>query len=160
MSRIWIILSLSTIALAANCNLKKSANKPREQEPNAEKTADLDGDKGEALQVIDVVVGKGEEALAQKTVRVNYVGMFKDGERFDSSYERAKSFSFTIGSAEVISGWEQGLVGMRVGGTRKLIVPPQLAYGSRGISGVIPPSTDLVFVINLLEVKPEAKAPL
>jgi FKBP-type peptidyl-prolyl cis-trans isomerase len=103
------------------------------------------------LLIKDEVVGSGEEVQAGKKLRVHYTGKFMDGKPFDSS--RGKDpFEVNLGSGTVIKGWEEGLVGMKVGGTRKLIVPPDLAYGKNG-SGKIPPNSKLYFEIELLKVE-------
>lgn len=110
------------------------------------------------LQVQDVVQGSGTEAAAGKTVRVHYTGTLGDGTKFDSSRDRGVPFEFTLGTGSVIPGWEQGILGMKVGGTRILIIPPSLAYGARGVKApsgtyVIPPNATLIFEVELLEVK-------
>lgn len=104
------------------------------------------------LKVEDIKVGDGVEAKEGKKLTVHYSGTLLDGTEFDSSYERGESFSFNLGQAQVIKGWDQGLVGMRVGGKRKLIIPPQLGYGSRKV-GKIPPNSTLVFEVELLSVE-------
>lgn len=105
------------------------------------------------LQIKDIVKGTGEEADVGKTVVVHYTGWLMDGTKFDSSVDRNQPFSFTLGERRVIRGWEQGVVGMKVGGKRELIIPPELAYGSRGAGGVIPPNATLKFEVELLAVK-------
>jgi FKBP-type peptidyl-prolyl cis-trans isomerase FkpA len=113
------------------------------------------------LQVIDTVVGKGKEATVGSTVVVNYTGwLFKPmakkqhGRKFDSSLDAGRSpLDFRLGSGMVIKGWEQGVAGMRVGGKRTLIIPSELAYGKRGSPGGIPPDADLIFDVELLDVK-------
>lgn len=103
------------------------------------------------LVKINVLIGKGAEAKVGSTVAVNYVGgIWKTGAEFDSSWKRNEPFTFTLGKGEVIPGWEQGVVGMKVGGRAILVIPPELAYGSKGTSG-IPPNTELTFVIDLLK---------
>src|SRR3989338_9553391 len=104
------------------------------------------------FKVEDVVVGTGAEAKNGNTVSVHYTGTFTDGKKFDSSLDRGEPFSFTLGAGEVVQGWEQGILGMRVGEKRKLIIPPGLAYGEKGI-GVIPPNAVLIFEVELLEIK-------
>ena len=100
----------------------------------------------------DITVGTGTEAVAGKHVTVNYRGTLIDGTVFDSSYERGTPFDFDLGAGQVIAGWDQGVVGMKVGGKRKLVIPPALAYGDRAI-GPIPANSTLVFEVELLDVK-------
>ncbi|HEY8431746.1 MAG TPA: FKBP-type peptidyl-prolyl cis-trans isomerase [Sandaracinaceae bacterium] len=104
------------------------------------------------LQQEDLVVGHGAEAVAGKTVSVHYTGRLTDGSKFDSSLDRGEPFSFRLGAGEVIEGWDRGVVGMRVGGKRKLTIPPELGYGARGFPGAIPPNATLVFEVELLGV--------
>jgi hypothetical protein len=103
------------------------------------------------LRITDLVVGNGEEAVAGKLVSVNYRGTLSNGKEFDSSYGRGP-FSFPLGGGRVIKGWDEGVAGMRVGGKRKLVIPPDLAYGERGAGGVIPANATLVFEVELLQV--------
>lgn len=105
------------------------------------------------LVIDDLVVGKGTTANAGDKVSVHYVGTLKDGKEFDSSRKRELPFTFDLGAGHVIKGWDQGIVGMRVGGQRKLTIPPSLAYGESGHPPIIPASATLVFVVELLEVK-------
>ncbi len=105
------------------------------------------------LKYIDEVVGTGAEAKAGNTVDVHYTGTLKDGTKFDSSKDRGKPFSFPLGAGRVIKGWDEGVAGMKVGGKRKLIIPPDLAYGKRGAGGVIPPDAELTFEVELLGVR-------
>jgi len=104
------------------------------------------------LRITDLVVGDGPEAKAGQTVVVNYRGTLENGKEFDSSYGRGP-FSFPLGAGRVIRGWDEGVAGMKVGGKRKLVIPPDLAYGERGAGGVIPPNATLVFEVELLEIK-------
>ena len=106
------------------------------------------------LEVEDLAVGDGPEATAGQVVEVHYVGVsFKDGRQFDASWDRGDTFKFGLGKGQVIPGWDQGVQGMRVGGRRRLTIPPQLAYGKRGAGGVIGPDETLVFVVDLVGVR-------
>jgi peptidylprolyl isomerase len=106
------------------------------------------------LQVEDLEVGEGEEATPGRSVEVHYVGVsHATGDQFDSSWDRGDTFEFGLGQGHVIPGWDQGVAGMRVGGRRRLTIPPELAYGSRGAGGVIGPNETLVFVVDLMDVR-------
>jgi FKBP-type peptidyl-prolyl cis-trans isomerase len=104
------------------------------------------------LQKEDSKVGTGDEAVTGKQVTVHYTGWLANGTKFDSSKDRGMPFSFQLGGGQVIKGWDQGVVGMKVGGIRKLTIPPELGYGARGAGGVIPPNATLVFEVELLGV--------
>jgi FKBP-type peptidyl-prolyl cis-trans isomerase len=104
------------------------------------------------LQIDELKIGTGAEAKAGKHVTVHYVGTLTDGKKFDSSRDRGEGFDFNLGAGEVIQGWDQGVAGMKVGGMRKLTVPPELGYGARGFPPVIPPNSTLIFEVELLEV--------
>lgn len=103
------------------------------------------------LRITDLVIGDGPEATAGQSVSVNYRGTLQNGKEFDSSYGRGP-FSFPLGGGRVIKGWDEGVAGMQVGGKRKLVIPPDLAYGERGAGGVIPPNATLIFEVELLEI--------
>jgi FKBP-type peptidyl-prolyl cis-trans isomerase len=103
-------------------------------------------------KIEDLVVGKGPEAVRGKTVEVHYTGWLTDGKKFDSSVDRGEPFSFRLGAGEVIEGWDRGVAGMKVGGKRKLTIPPEIGYGARGAPPVIPPNATLVFEVELLAV--------
>lgn len=105
------------------------------------------------LEIQDIVVGTGAQAKAGMVVSVHYTGTFADGKKFDSSLDRGQPFSFTLGAGEVIQGWDIGVEGMKVGGKRKLIIPPALAYGAGGVPGAIPPNSTLYFDVELLAVQ-------
>ena len=105
------------------------------------------------LKIEDTKVGTGAEAVTGKSVMVHYTGWLTNGTKFDSSKDRNEPFSFQLGAGQVIKGWDQGVAGMKVGGIRKLTIPPNLGYGSRGAGGVIPPNATLVFEVELLGVK-------
>ncbi len=102
------------------------------------------------LIIDDVTVGSGAEASAGQEVTVHYTGWLTSGEKFDSSKDRDDPFVFPLGGGRVIKGWDEGVQGMKVGGTRKLTIPPDLGYGARGAGGVIPPNATLVFEVELL----------
>ncbi len=104
------------------------------------------------LIIEDIVVGAGAEAVAGQHVSVHYTGWLTDGRKFDSSKDRNDPFDFPLGAGHVIRGWDEGVQGMKVGGTRKLTIPPALGYGARGAGGVIPPDATLVFEVELLGV--------
>jgi FKBP-type peptidyl-prolyl cis-trans isomerase len=113
-----------------------------------------------ALQTQDVTPGAGTEARKGQTVRVHYTGWLYDadkadrrGRKFDSSKDRNEPFEFPLGNGDVIRGWDEGVAGMKVGGTRVLTIPPALAYGARGAGGIIPPNATLVFEVELLDVR-------
>lgn len=105
------------------------------------------------LQYEDLLVGDGAQAQPGDTVSVHYTGWLQDGAKFDSSLDRGQPFTFTLGSGQVIQGWDEGVAGMRTGGKRRLVIPPDLGYGSQGAGGVIPPGATLIFEVELLEIK-------
>ncbi|MFC4006405.1 FKBP-type peptidyl-prolyl cis-trans isomerase [Nonomuraea purpurea] len=106
------------------------------------------------LEITDMVVGEGSEAKPGQNVQVHYVGVaFSTGEEFDASWNHGKPFEFPLGGGRVIAGWDQGVAGMKVGGRRKLVIPPHLGYGSRGAGARIKPNETLIFVVDLLAVR-------
>jgi peptidylprolyl isomerase len=119
--------------------------KPDVSIPDSEPPADL--------VIDDIVVGDGDEASAGSAVEVHYVGVaWSNGEQFDASWDRGDTFSFHLGAGQVIEGWDTGVQGMRVGGQRRLTLPPHVAYGPRGAGGVIGPNETLVFVVDLVKI--------
>lgn len=107
----------------------------------------------DALNIEDLRPGTGTEAVAGKTVTVHYVGTLTNGSKFDSSRDRGQGFTFRLGAGQVIRGWDQGVAGMKIGGLRKLTIPPALGYGDRGFPPVIPGGSTLIFEVELLAVK-------
>jgi FKBP-type peptidyl-prolyl cis-trans isomerase len=157
---IWLLVAIFGILVGAaifflSSTVGKSANTSSDQTQQAQ-TAQTPSQSAASssgqLQVDDEKVGNGAEAKTGDTVSVNYIGTLENGTKFDSSYDRNQPFSFTLGTGQVIKGWDQGIVGMKVGGKRKLTIPPDLAYGNQSV-GNIPPNSTLVFEVELLEVK-------
>ncbi len=109
------------------------------------------------LKIVDVKVGTGAEAQPGNLVRVHYTGWLEDGTKFDSSLDRNEPFEFPLGQGMVIQGWDRGVAGMKVGGVRRLFIPAQYGYGSRGAGGVIPPNATLIFEVQLLGVQDNGK---
>jgi FKBP-type peptidyl-prolyl cis-trans isomerase FkpA len=105
------------------------------------------------LKYVDLKAGQGEEARAGKVVEVHYTGWLENGTKFDSSVDRNRPFTFRLGAGDVIKGWDEGVAGMKAGGRRKLIIPPDLGYGKRGAGEVIPPGATLIFEVELLGVR-------
>lgn len=136
-------LSASTTAQAPQAPMNENPSSPAPI-PNPLPTT---------LTAQDSVVGTGAEAKPGSTVTVNYTGMLPDGKVFDSTSAHGQPFSFKLGAGQVIKGWDQGIAGMKVGGKRRLIIPPGMAYGSQGAGGVIPPNATLIFDVELLQVQ-------
>lgn len=105
------------------------------------------------LQIVDIKVGNGREVKPGDTVAMHYKGTLTNGKEFDSSYKRNQPFETTIGTGQVIKGWDQGVPGMKIGGKRKLTIPPELGYGPEGSPPVIPPNATLIFEVELLDIK-------
>jgi len=113
-----------------------------------------DGEPPTELETVDVVEGDGPEAQSGDTVNVQYVGVnYSNGEQFDASWDSGQPFEFQLGGGSVIPGWDEGIVGMKVGGRRELIIPPDLGYGAQGQPPDIPPNETLIFVVDLLDVQ-------
>jgi peptidylprolyl isomerase len=123
--------------------------------PNEKPQVDVPSDPPSyQLEVEDIEAGDGDEATPGKVVEVHYVGVsYKNGEQFDASWDRGDTFKFKLGGGQVIRGWDEGVAGMKVGGRRRLTIPPDLAYGQRGAGGVIGPGETLVFVVDLISVR-------
>ena len=120
---------------------------PEESVPEAPASADVT-----ELVIEDITVGTGAEATAGDNVTVHYTGWLTDGTKFDSSLDAGQPFQFALGQGQVIPGWDQGVAGMKVGGTRRLTIPPDLGYGTAGAGGVIPPNATLIFEVELLSI--------
>ena len=147
-----LTVALMTVVLASACT-KKKTDEAQNQAANTQTAAQVAQPAAEPkVTSEDSVVGKGVEAVAGKNVTVHYVGTLQDGTKFDSSVDRKSPFTFSLGKGEVIKGWEQGVAGMKVGGKRKLTIPPELAYGANSV-GAIPANSTLIFEIELLDVK-------
>jgi len=144
------------LALAAGCSKGASEPAGSDFKPAAPTPADPGPAK---LQVVDELVGKGAEVKAGDKVRVHYTGTLMNGQKFDSSRDRGAPFDFAVGEAAVIKGWDQGVVGMKVGGKRKLVIPQDLAYGADGRPPEIPAKAGLKFDIELLAINPKDAAP-
>lgn len=133
----------ATKSAAAPKKADAASKESKEKEAAVQTTAS-------GLKYTDLVVGQGASPKAGKKVTVHYVGTLKDGKKFDSSRDRGQPFSFTIGVGQVIKGWDEGVMSMKVGGKRKLIIPAALGYGDRGAGNVIPPGAELHFEVELL----------
>jgi peptidylprolyl isomerase len=123
--------------------------------PNEKPTVEVPTDQAPSyqLELDDIEVGEGVEAVSGQLVEVHYVGVsWQTGEEFDASWDRGSTFKFKLGKGQVIAGWDQGVQGMKVGGRRRIAIPPMLAYGKRGAGGVIGPDETLVFVVDLIAV--------
>jgi FKBP-type peptidyl-prolyl cis-trans isomerase len=127
-------------------------SQPRDYRDATPATSKDNAGKSAGLTVIDEVVGEGPSAKSGDRVTVHYTGWLLDGTKFDSSKDKNQPFSFSLGAGEVIPGWDQGVAGMKVGGKRKLTIPPDLGYGDHGAGGVIPPNATLKFEVELLKI--------
>jgi peptidylprolyl isomerase len=133
------------VALPAGAKDEKQDDKAKAKEKIVKTTS--------GLEYVDLEVGKGDSPKKGQRVSVHYTGWLKDGTKFDSSKDRGMPFNFPIGQGLVIKGWDEGVATMKVGGKRKLIIPPQLGYGERGAGGVIPPNATLIFEVELLKIE-------
>ncbi len=141
------------LALVAGCSSGCSSSEKREPAPApADRPETREVTTTSGLKYVDDVVGQGKKAELGKTVVVHYTGTLDDGTKFDSSRDRDKPFEFPLGEGKVIKGWDEGVAGMRVGGKRRLVIPPELGYGSRNV-GPIPANSTLHFEVELLDVK-------
>ena len=132
----------------------EAANEPAERAAEKPEVEIPDGPPSYQLETEDIAVGDGDEAVAGKIVEVHYVGVsWQTRKQFDASWDRGDTFKFGLGKGQVIQGWDEGVQGMKVGGRRKITIPPQMAYGKRGAGGVIGPDETLVFVVDLVGVR-------
>jgi peptidylprolyl isomerase len=123
---------------------------------NEKPTVDVPADQAPSfqLEIEDIVVGEGEEAAPGQIVEVHYVGVaWSDGNQFDASWDRGDTFKFGLGKGQVIQGWDDGVAGMKVGGRRRITIPPMLGYGKRGAGSAIGPDETLIFVVDLISVR-------
>lgn len=147
----YIVIAL--IAVFLIISVKNYMNKPKTETSNNNAPGGLLTEtRPNGLKIQDVKLGSGKEAACGNEVSVNYTGTFRNGKKFDSSYDRNEPFSFTLCKGEVIKGWDQGVLGMRVGGKRKLDIPANLAYGANG-SGPVPANSDLLFDVEVMNIK-------
>lgn len=148
-----LIVLVSYLVIGRNDDEKKPASNQEATTLPTNSTNLKEEKKMESLVIEDLKVGDGLEATNGKKVTVHYAGTLTDGEKFDSSYDRGTPFAFNLGQGEVIKGWDVGVLGMKVGGKRKLKIAPNLGYGERGAGGVIPPNATLIFEVELLKVE-------
>jgi peptidylprolyl isomerase len=148
---IAIILSASLLLFVASCGKKAETASQAKSQTTGAKMDTVTTPSG--LKYVDLKVGTGATPQTGQTCFMHYTGWLTDGKKFDSSRDRNQPFPFPIGMGKVIKGWDEGVASMKVGGQRKLIIPPQLGYGERGAGGVIPPNATLIFDVELLEVK-------
>ena len=148
----FIVLLLLIVAIAIPaCSQKEVRSVPEKSaEPQQAATGAVKNPSG--LSYTDLVKGNGAAPVSGKNVVVHYTGWLEDGKKFDSSLDHGQPFVFRIGAGEVIPGWDEGVMSMRVGGKRKLFIPAQLGYGANGAPGAIPPNANLIFEVELLDV--------
>lgn len=155
---LWAVIIVAVVAgliyfLAAyNGTQAPSSQSETTQESNTINTTTTKNTPMEGLTIEDIKTGTGAEAVAGDMVEVNYTGTLTNGTKFDSSLDRHQTFSFALGAGQVIKGWDLGVAGMKVGGTRKLTIAPELAYGAQAV-GPIPPNSTLIFTVDLVSIK-------
>jgi len=157
-----VVFLFCAVILACGSKGKEVQEVPKVQESKKSQTAEKEKVVEKTSETVvtvsglkyeDIVVGTGEEAKSGRTVEVHYTGWLTNGTKFDSSKDRGQPFSFPLGAGRVIKGWDEGVAGMKVGGKRKLTIPSELGYGSRGAGGAIPPNATLIFEVELLALR-------
>ena len=149
-----VLSTLESDTQIAAVTTARSTSEPVVDEEQANELRDAFNSKGEITKMVtdDVVIGEGREVTAGDTISVHYIGTLQNGQQFDNSRTRGESFTFTVGEGRVIKGWDEGVLGMKKGGQRILVIPPALAYGANTV-GPIPANATLVFSIELVEIK-------
>lgn len=150
-SQIILFLGVAFVVIIAVASLDKVLYKNPQTEPQI--TVQTGSETVTELKIEDLIVGDGAEVKNGNTVTVNYKGTLTDGKQFDSSYDRGEPFSFKVGEGRVIKGWDQGLLGMKIGGKRRLTIPSSLGYGEMGAPPDIPPNSTLIFELELLKIQ-------
>lgn len=157
MTNLTTLLAALLLGCAITAQAAPDDKNPAPKHPTKPGPANKNGGKivttKSGLKYQDLVVGKGPSPKEGHTVKVHYTGWLTDGKKFDSSKDRGEPFEFVIGQRQVIKGWDEGVMSMKVGGKRKLTIPPDLGYGASGAGGVIPPNATLIFEVDLLGVK-------
>jgi FKBP-type peptidyl-prolyl cis-trans isomerase len=146
-----LIAVIAVLVIGGLAFIKSQSNTTNrnQQSPTMESTQDPQ----QSLVITDITEGSGPESKNGDTLVVHYVGTLQDGTKFDSSRDRGTPFSFTLGEGKVIRGWEEGMLGMKAGGKRTLVIPPELGYGAYGAGAIIPPNATLTFEVELLEIQ-------
>lgn len=152
MNKNLFLISILVLLVGTGCGLGPKLTATPEPTPAVTPEPSQKNSQISKLETEDLQVGDGQEAKSGDVVKVHYTGTLTDGTVFDSSKDRGQPFTFTLGAGQVIQGWDLGFEGMRVGGRRKLTIPPELGYGERGVPGAIPANATLVFEVELLEI--------